>query len=129
MADDIPQLTMHWKNCGLEVSFLNVLNVILLLVLVPLLDLVVIPILRHMMLQPSILRCLGLGGILTFMSVLSVFALEGITDHYSKSSDSQCMFATEGVSKERAEVSGYWLFLPVVLVTLAEILLYVPCKF
>lgn len=127
---DIAQLDVHWNNCGLEVSLLNALNVILLLVLIPFLDLVVIPILRHMMLQPSILKCLGLGGVLIFTSVLSVFTLEGVVEHYSSSSEARdgCMFASEGISEEMETLSGYWLIIPMVLVTLAEILLYVPSR-
>ena len=127
---DVLQLAVQWKNCGLKVSLLNSLNVILLLLLLPLLDLVVIPILRHILLQPSILKCLGLGVVLTFTSVLSLFALEGVVDHYSSSSKSydECMFAIEGDSEERETLSGYWLFLPMVLATLAEILLYVPSE-
>lgn len=125
-AEDVPQLAVHWKNCGLEASSLNVLNIVLLLVLVPLMDLVIVPILRHMMLQPSILKCLGMGGVLTFMSILSLFALEGIEEHYS--SETQCIFDSDGISEKSAAVSVYWLFLPMVLVTIAEIMLYIPSK-
>ena len=126
---DIPQLVMQWKNCGLEMSWLNALNIMLLLLLIPILDFVVVPLLRHMVLQPSILKCLGMGGIFTFLSVLSLFTLEGVNDHYfiSKEASDICVLASNEDSQDVA-LNGYWLLLPILFVTLAEILIFVPSK-
>lgn len=124
MKGNISSLAFHGKTCDFEITALSALNPALLLVLVPVLDLLLVPLLRHAMLHPTILKRIGMGAMCTLMSVLSVLALEGIGTHTDSDA---CMFNDYGY-QEKSELSSYWLFLPIILATMAEIFIYIPGK-
>lgn len=123
MKNSTSNLVIHWKVCDFKISALTALSPVLLLTLIPVLDLLVIPLLHHAMLHPTILKRLGIGAMWTLLSVLSVLALEAIGDrNYGVESDTCMMVYNQG----RNKMSSYWLILPVTLVTIAEIFIYIP---
>lgn len=122
-------LSVHWNECILEVSSLSVICIALTLLLLPMLDLIIVPFLRHLMLHPSILKCVGIGGILTLLSAVAMFVLQGVVDRASTATEEQCIFANSEPSYGNSEhVNMYWMFLPVILHTMAQVMLYVPSK-
>ena len=128
MEDDLPQISTYWQSCTFEISTLSAINAILLLALIPVLDLLMVPLLRHAMIHPSILKRLGVGGIFTLLGMLSLLTLEGLGDRSFSGGSNTCMFGKD-TSQESNGMSGYWLILPMVLVTLAQIMIYIPSKF
>ena len=126
LRDDVPSLIIHGSVCDFKIYPLTSLNPALVLVLVPVLDLVVSPVLRYLMLHPSILKRLGLGTICTLLGTLSLLALEVIGERYFNMEGVACMFSKLTESEVQADISSYWLILPIVLVTLAEIFIYIP---
>lgn len=123
-------LSAHWKECTIEVSSLSLIYVTLTLLMLPLLDLVVIPLLRHLMCHPSILKCMGIGGMLTLLSAVTMFTLQGVVDRTSTATEEQCIFAdSEPSVGDNEHVNIYWMFLPVILHSMAQVLLYVPSKY
>ncbi len=129
MINGIPDFSANWTFCDFKVSTLTGLNAGLLLVVIPALDLIIVPLLRHAMIHPSIRKRLGIGGLCALLSVLSLLGLEGIGDHYFSAGSDNCLFDGHTSALERNEISSYWLVLPMVLVTLAEIFINVPCKY
>ena len=122
-------LSFEWKTCSLEVSMLSMVYVALVLTLLPILDLVVVPVLRHLMCHPSILKCVGIGGMLTLFSAVTMFALQGFIDRTSPSTEEQCIFFdSETTIQGNGPVSMYWMLLPVSIHAIAQIMLYVPSK-
>jgi len=122
-------LSFELKKCSLGVSMLSMVYVALVLTLLPILNLVVVPVLRHLMCHPSILKCVGIGGILSLLSALTMFALQGFIDRTSASTEEQCIFLdSEPVIEENGPISMYWMLLPVTIHAIAQIMLYVPSK-
>ena len=109
--------------CEVEFTITAGVNALVILVLIPVLDLLVIPLLRNLNL--TILRRIGFGASLTFISLLMLLLLEGTGKH---SSGEVCMFrAEEDLEAEgELEVNVYWVLLPLVTVTVAELLVYIP---
>ena len=129
LREDIPSFVIHGSFCDFEICPLVLLNPVLVLVLVPLFDLLVSPVLRYKMLHPNILKRLGLAAVCTLLSTLSILALEGIGERYFGMENAACIFNKYlDVSEEQtsAEISSLWLVLPIVLVTVAEIFIYIP---
>ncbi len=126
LRDDVPSLVIDGSICDFKILPLVTLNPILVLVLVPVLDLLVSPVLRYMMLHPSILKRLGLGAICTLLSTLSLLALEGIGERYFNMDSAACILYGHSVVEGQTELSSYWLILPIILLTLAEIFIYIP---
>ena len=123
----LPRLEVQTLLCGVEVTLTDVISSLLLLALIPVIDLFIVPFLRYWALNPSILRRLSMGAILAFTSVLIPLLMEGFGGH-TPAGDS-CMFNTYQESQTKLNVDVNWLFLPLVLVTLAEILIYIPSKY
>ena len=121
----MPSLAIHREICDFELFPLASLNPLLVLVLVPILDLLVTPVLRYVMLHPSILKRLGLGAVCTLLSTLSLLALEGVGEEYFNMMGNACMLSKDSAS-ERGSISSYWLVLPIVLISLAEVFIYIP---
>ena len=126
MKGNISHFEIHGRYCDFEMSALNALNPVLLLLLIPVLDLVLVPLLRHAMLHPTILKRLGIGAGCTLLSALSLLTLEGVEDRRSSEESDVCVFDTRTVYREKRDVNSYWLFVPMVLVTIAEIFIYIP---
>lgn len=127
MKGNISRLAIHWKVCNFEISVLSASRPALLLILIPVLDLLLVPLLRHAMLHPTILKRLGIGSMCTILSVFSVLALEGVGDRYYSAESDICMFNHRMYGRQgRNETSSYWLFLPMILATIAEIFIYIP---
>ncbi len=123
------QLSIYEGQCNIDVSSLSVLYIGLTLVLLPLLDLLIVPMLRHLMCHPSILKCVGIGGALTVLSATSMFALQGVVDRSSTDTEEQCIFADSEESVESSgDISIYWIFLPVIIQAISQVMLYVPSE-
>lgn len=125
MKGNISRLALHWKVCDFRVSVLSASHPVLLLILIPVFDLLLVPLLRHAMLYPTILKRLGIGATFMLLSVLSMLALEGVGGRYYSGDSDVCMF-NDDAYQERNEMSSYWLFLPMILATIAEIFIYIP---
>jgi hypothetical protein len=125
MKGNISSLVFQWEVCNFKVSILSASSPALLLFLVPVLDLLVVPVLRHAMLHPTILKRLGVGAVWTLLSVLSALTLEGVGHKYQSDVREVCMFDRHALQGWN-EMSSYWLFLPMVLTTVAEIFIYIP---
>lgn len=128
MESNISSFTVAWKICDLKISVLSITKPVLLLMLIPALDLFMVPTLRHAMLHPTILKRLGIGAICMLLSVISLLVLEGISDQYlSVGARDNCIFDEHAASKElKSKMSPYWLFLPVTIGTVAEVFIYIP---
>ena len=121
------QTIVHRNPCDFKVSLLQLLNSVILFVLLPVLDLLVIPFLRHIMLHPSILKRLGIGALCILLSTLSLFTLEGVQDQVlTEESGEACVLSGQGGVKDGSGISLYWLILPELLITLAEIFIFIP---
>lgn len=122
MNNTIASIDFQTALCGVEFTLTDGISAILLLTFIPFLDLLAVPFLRHR--NPSILKRLGIGATLAFLSMLTVFLMEGIGKHTP--GDRVCMFNTEEPGK--LEVNAHWVVLPLAIVTLAEIYIYIPSK-
>ena len=112
---------LETQICEMDFTIMAGVNALVILVLIPLLDLVVIPLLQNLNL--SILRRIGVGTFLTFISLLVLLLLEGAGRH---SSDDVCMFRMGEELEGKLKVNVYWVLLPLVTVTVAELLVYIP---
>lgn len=127
---DMQSIVFHQGACGFTISVLALINPIVLLVLLPLLDLLVIPFLRHIMLHPSILKRLGIGSLFILLSTLSLLMLEGIQDQvFTVESSGACVLSQHVEVEEGSAMSSYWLILPEFLITLAEIFIFIPGEY
>ena len=126
MKNSTSSLVVHWKVCDLKISAIKALGPVVLLTLIPILDLFVVPLLHHAMLHPTILKRLGIGATWTLLSVLSMLALEVIGDRHYRVGNDMCMIANHYAYHEINQMSSYWLILPVILTTIAEIFIYIP---
>ena len=122
MNNTIASIDFRTALCGVEFTLTDGISALLLLTFIPFLDLLAMPFLRHR--NPSILKRLGIGATLAFLSMLTVFLMEGIGKHTP--GDRVCMFNTEEPGK--LEVDAHWVVLPLAMVTLAEIYIYIPSK-
>lgn len=107
--------------CEVDFTIMAGVNALVILLLIPVLDLAVIPLLQNLNL--SILRRIGVGSFLTLISLVMLLLLEGTGRH---SSDGVCMFSTGEELEGNLEVNVYWVLLPLVTVTVAELLVYIP---
>ena len=127
--------------CGIEVTITDAINAILLLTIIPLLDLVLVPMLRNF--YVTILKRLGVGATIAFLSILVLFLFEAVGPHTNSGSDGGggggggsgggsggqvCMFDASSREQGQLHISVYWILLPLVLVTLAEIFIYIPSE-
>ena len=110
--------------CGVEVTVMDGINALLILTIIPLLDLLVVPLLRNC--YATILQRLGLGASLAFLSMLVLFLFEALGSH--SSGDQICMFNASTRERDQLHISVYWILLPLVMVTLAEIFIYIPSE-
>ena len=124
MNGTIAAVNMETKLCGVELTVTDGISAAVLLTLIPLLDLIVVPLLGYA--NPGILKRLGLGASLAFLSMLTLLLMEGIGKHTS--GDQVCMFNVAESAQGKLEISVYWVILPLLIVIVAEIFIYIPCK-
>lgn len=127
MQGSLASFEVHWTICEVGFTITDAISALLLLTIIPILDLLIVPFLQSSF--PSILGRLGFGASLALLSLLSLFTIEGIGGH--SLGDQVCMFNTVAEEEARGhlEVNVYWIFLPLTLVTLAEVFIYIPCKY
>lgn len=124
MNMNLATLKLRTSVCGIEVTITDGINALLILTFIPLLDLLLVPMLRNC--YATILKRLGIGATLAFMSVLVLFFFEGIGPHAS--GDQMCMFNAGSRETGQLHISVYWILLPLVMVTFAELFIYIPSK-
>lgn len=122
MHGSLPTLQMHTDLCGVEISVTDGINALLILTIIPLLDLLLVPMLQNC--YATILKRLGVGATLAFLSILVLFMFEAFGSHTS--GNLMCMFNTSTREPDQLHISIYWIILPLVLVTLAEIFIFIP---
>ena len=125
MNSTIASVEFKSAICGVDFMLTDSISALLLVTFIPILDLLVVPLLRH--LNPSILKRLGTGATLAFLSILTLFLLETFGRHTP--GDRVCMFnMEESAAGNVLQVNAYWVVLPLAVVTLAEICICVPSK-
>lgn len=124
MNGTLPTLELHTDMCDVKVSVTDGTNALLILTIIPLLDLLIVPMLQNC--YATILKRLGFGATLAFLSILVLFLFEAFGSH--SSDDLICMFNSSNREHGQLHLSVYWVFLPIVLVTLAELFIYIPSE-
>ena len=124
MNMNIATLRLKTEVCGIEVTVTDGINALLILTIIPLLDLVLVPMLRNC--YATILKRLGFGATLAFLSIVVLFLFEAAGRH--SSGDQVCMFHASSREQGQLHISVYWVLLPLVMVTIAEIFIYIPSK-
>lgn len=122
MHRSLPTLQIHTDVCEVEISVTNSINGLLIITIIPLLDLLLVPMLQNF--YATILKRLGVGATLAFLSILVLFLFEAFGSH--NSGNLICMFNTSTHQPGQLHISVYWIILPLVLVTLAEIFIFIP---
>ena len=113
--------------CQVQFKLADGINAFILLTFIPLLDLVIMPLLQNC--SPSILKRLGLGTMLALASLLALCLMEGVGSHHAgREGKEVCMFDVDSVEEEQLKINIYWILLPIVTVTLAEVFIYIPSK-
>ena len=120
MSGTLASLTIDTNLCEVDISLLNATNALVLIALIPLLDLLVVPMLRHAFLNPSITCRLGIGSLLAFVAAFSIFMIHLEGDL----SLPLCIFTN--VLPLKMDIDVYWILLPTLLLTVAEVFIYIP---
>ena len=126
MTGSLPHLKTGTEMCHIDITLSNSMSVVLLLMLIPLLDLILVPFLRYTTVNPSILKRLSIGATLAVLSVFILFLFEAVGSYEDMTGDATCMFNGEEQPPARLGVDVYWLLLPLIIMTVAEILIYIP---
>ena len=123
---DLSLVTMKTKTevCDIEVTIADSISAILILTLIPLLDLLLVPMLRNC--YATILKRLGAGATLAFLSIVVLFLFEAFGSHTSSAGEEICMLRSS--EQGQLHINVYWILLPLVMVTLAEIFIYIPSE-
>lgn len=107
-----------------------IVNVLTIVSVVPLLDQVVIPILREY--SPSLLKRIGLGYIATVMTPVLLLVFEHVGHHDAAlpaNVTAQCMFVDGDFDVETLQLSSYVVILPYLLLSLGEIFVNISSEF
>lgn len=127
MASNMPgtlaSLSINTDLCEINIPLLSAINALLLVVLIPLLDLLIVPLLRHILMNPSIMCRLGLGSFLAFVTNVIILVIHLVGDVNAR----VCIFHTI-VSTLKMDINVYWILMPVILLTIAELFIYIPGK-
>ena len=110
-------------------KFIYVLNAFLVLMAVPVINNILYPFLREYL--PNMRKRIGVGSLLSVLSVLSAFILSVIGSTRDRThQEYQCMFFTDNVQKDYdfSPVSGYYVIISLVLITIGEIFINVTCE-
>ena len=124
MNMSLATLKLRTGVCGIEVTVTDGINAILILTIIPLLDLLLVPMLRNC--YATILKRLGVGATLAFLSILVLFFFETFGSHVE--GKHMCMFNAGERETGQLHISVYWILLPLVMVTLAELFIYIPSE-
>ena len=124
MKGTLAHLSIKMELCQVNVTLMDGINAVLLLVFIPILDLIIVPLLRHSLINPSILKRLGLGSFLAFATVFSMFITHVIGDQTARVTT--CMFIDYKPHSAVIDVDVYWLLVPIFIGTLAEVFIYIP---
>ncbi len=112
-----------------EFSFIS--NVALVLLLIPVLNFLLFPFMREYM--PNMLKRIGMGVVLTLLAQVSILAVSRAGAHRDRTVQ-QCMFhdnfsnSTAVKDYQYTSVSEYYVLLPHVLLTVAEVLVNITSK-
>lgn len=123
MNGQLVSLTINTDLCQVNISLLSTANAFILTMFIPVLDLFVVPLLRYTFINPSIMKRLGFGSFLAFGTALSIFVMHMVGNLHSK----LCIFRFID-SSLKMDVNVYWIFVPVVLLTISEVFIYIPGK-
>lgn len=124
MSGALPQLKTDTGLCHAYITLPDIVHAVFLLMLIPMVDLVLVPLLRCATVNPSILKWLSFGTVLAVLSVFSLFVFQAVNSHHDASNDSTCMFNEQAPSQLGMDV--YWLLVPVFIATAAEIFINIP---
>ena len=126
MSGSLAQLNVGTEMCHIDIALSDCISAVLLLTLIPLLDLVLVPFLRYTTVNPSILKRLSIGATLAVLSVFILFLIEAVGSYEGVTGDAVCMFNAEEKPPARLAVDVYWLLLPLIIMTVAEIFIFIP---
>ena len=126
MAGSLAELKISTELCQVYITLSDSISAFLLLTLIPFLDLILVPFLRYTTVNPSILKRLSIGATLAMFSVFILFLLEAVGSHGTTAGDATCVFNADEQPRSQLNVDVYWLLLPLILVTVAEIFIYIP---
>jgi dipeptide/tripeptide permease len=128
MSGSLAQLNAGTEVWNIRISLSDSMTAALLLMLIPFLDLILVPFLRYTIVNPSILKRLGIGAALAVLSVFILFLMEvvGSYDEGVSGGDAACMFNADERPPARLAVDVYWLLPSLLIVTVAEIFIFIP---
>ena len=128
MSGSLAQLNIGTEMCHIDIALSDSIHAVLLLMLIPFLDLILVPFLRYTTVNPSILKQLSIGATLAVLSMFVLFLIEAVGSYDTGMSgvDAACMFSADEKLTARLAVDVYWLLLPLLIVTVAEIFIFVP---
>lgn len=126
MSGSLAQLNVGTEMCHIDIALSDCISAVLLLTLIPLLDLVLVPFLRYTTVNPSILKRLSIGATLAVLSVFILFLIEAVGSYEGVTGDAVCMFNAEEKPPAQLAVDVYWLLLPLIIMTVAEIFIFIP---
>ena len=123
MRGTLASFTINTDPCQVNISLLNAMNGLILVIFIPILDLAVVPLLRHTFVNPTIMWRLGFGSFFALVTALCMFVIHSVGNVNSR----LCILRAIG-SPLRMDISVYWILLPVVILTIAEVFIYIPGK-
>lgn len=129
MTGSLARLKTGTEMCHIEISLTDSVSAALLLVLVPVIDLALVPFLRYITINPSILKRLSFGATLASLGMLALFLIEAMGSYVGNTGDATCVFNADKQPPAQLAVNVYWLVLPIVIMTVAEIFIYIPSTY
>lgn len=124
MKGTLAHLSIRMDLCQVDITLMDGINAALLLVFIPILDLFIVPLLRHSLFNPSILKRLGLGSFLAFVTVFLMFIIQAVGDQTGRVMT--CMFNDYEPHGAVLDVDVYWLLVPILIGTITEVFIYIP---
>ena len=115
-------LHLQTRFCDVRFAVNDVISSILVLTFVPILDLVIVPLLGNF--NPSIRKRMGIGAFLCCVSVVILLVLEVV----GRQSGSQTICMFNDAQEERLSINVYWILLPSLIMTIAQVLIYISGK-
>ena len=127
MSGSLAQLKVGLTEmCHIDIPLSDSISAVLLLTLIPFLDLIIVPFLRYTTVNPSILKRLSIGATLAVLSLFILFLIEAVSSYGDASGGAMCMFNADKKPPARMSVDVYWLLLPLLIMTVAEIFIFIP---
>ena len=127
--------TAFLKECQFETNFVWILNVVVILITVPILNLGLIPFLREY--RPSILQKIVIGYLLAIFSYISMLAIIEVGEsmlHHSghyENSTRECIFIADFDNDPdyiKLPVRSWTIIVPHILISVAEVFINISCK-